>query len=256
MPARIHSFRCLADNLGALVHDDATGATAAIDVCDAATYEKALKATGWKLSDILITHEHGDHVQGIPALKEKYGCRVVGSALSAKAAPVDLVVGDGDEVKLGSLTAKVRTTPGHAAGHVIYNFAGEKAAFVGDVLFVMGCGRVFGESYADMWRSLGIVAGLPDDTVLYTGHDYTVANGKFALHVDPANAALKARLADAEAKAAKGEFYAVTKLAEERGTNPFLRAGETALAAAAGLSGKPAGEVFRKLREMKNSYRG
>jgi hydroxyacylglutathione hydrolase len=252
MAASVHTFRCASDNLGALLHDPATGATAAIDTCDAAVYEAALADKGWRLSDILITHEHHDHVEGVAALKARYGCRVIGSTQAAAAAPVDLVVGDGDAVSIGSLAARVFAAPGHSPGHVIYHFAGESVAFVGDVLFVMGCGRVFGEAYEPMWRSLGVVAGLPDATRLYTGHDYTIANGRFALHVEAGNAQLQ----EAEALAAKGVFNAVTTLAEERATNPFLRAGLPELAQAAGLPGAGANAVFRKLREMKNSFRG
>jgi hydroxyacylglutathione hydrolase len=255
MPARFHVFRCRGDNLGLLVHDPATGTTAAVDAPEEAAVLKAVAETGWQPTDILITHEHGDHVEAVAPLKKRFGCKVTGSPAAAKVAPVDAIVGTGSRFALGSLPVEVFDTPGHAAGHVTYHLPGEQAAFVGDVLFVMGCGRVLpGGLMEQMWASLQRVASFPDATTLYGGHDYTVANGRFALHVDPANAAVKARLKDAEAKAARGEFFAVTTLAEEKATNPFLRAGEPALAASAGLPGAPAAAVFAKLREMKNNF--
>lgn len=255
MPLQFHQFRCLKDNLGLLVHHEKTGATAVVDAPDAKQVEAALADTGWRLTDIWITHEHQDHVEGIPALKARYKAVVTGSAIAGKVVAVDRVVGEGSSFSFAGEPVKVHATPGHAAGHVIYHLPSAKAALVGDVLFVMGCGRILpGGTAAEMWASLSKVAALPDETMLYGGHDYTLANAAFAKHVDGANPKVLARFAEAEKAKAAGLFWASTKLADEKATNPFLRAGEPALAQAAGLTGAPADKVFAKLREMKNSF--
>ena len=155
---------------------------------------KALEREGWTLTDILITHHHDDHVGGVAELKQKYGCRVVAPHdKSAKIANVDLRVGQGDVVKVGSLLARVLETPGHTLDHISYVFDSEKALFAADTLFSIGCGRVFEGNYPMMWDSLLKLRALPDDFKLYCGHEYTAANVKFALTVEPDNAALKAR---------------------------------------------------------------
>ena len=143
MAAQTRLFRCLQDNYGVLVHDPSTGATASIDAPEAAPVEAALKATGWRLSDILVTHHHADHTGGIVALKERHHCRVTAPKAEAKRIPaVDVEVAEGDEVTVGSLRARVLDTPGHTAGHISYWLPEEELAFVGDTLFSIGCGRV------------------------------------------------------------------------------------------------------------------
>ena len=254
MTATFETFRCLADNLGVLMHDSATGATAAIDVPDADAVFAAAQARGWRISDILITHEHADHIQGVAALKAKTGARVVGPALAAKDAPVDTIIREGSVVKVGSLEGHVQETPGHAAGHVILHFPAAKAAFVGDVVFVMGCGRAFGSAEV-LFESVEKVAALPEDTQLFTGHDYTLSNAKFAAHVDGGNDAVKQRLEAAEKSKEAGRFWAVTTLKQEKASNPFLRTRDAAVIAGAGLSATASPkEVFVKLREMKNKF--
>ena len=150
MAAEIRLFPCLTDNFGYLIHDPATKATASIDAPEAAPVIKALEREGWTLTDILITHHHGDHVGGVAELKQKYGCRVVAPHdKSAKIANVDLRAGQGDVVKVGSLLARVLETPGHTLDHISYVFDSEKALFAADTLFSIGCGRVFEGDYPD-----------------------------------------------------------------------------------------------------------
>ena len=164
MAAQTHLFRCLQDNYGVLVHDPSTGATASIDAPEAAPVEAALKATGWRLSDILVTHHHADHTGGIVALKERHRCRVTAPKAEAKRIPaVDVEVADGDEVKVGNLKARVLETPGHTAGHISYWLPDDQLAFVGDTLFSIGCGRVIEGTPEMMWASLLKLRALPDD---------------------------------------------------------------------------------------------
>lgn len=254
MAADFEVFRCLSDNTGVLMHDAATGATAAIDVPDADAVLAAAHARGWTISHILITHEHADHIQGVAALKQKTGARVIGPALAAKDAPVDDIIREGSSVSVGSLKGSVQETPGHAAGHVIFHFPEAKAAFVGDVLFVMGCGRAFG-SAVELFHSVEKVRALPDDTQIFTGHDYTLANAKFAVHVDGGNEALRQRFEAAEKSKEAGRFWGVTVLKQEKATNPYLRLTDAAVIAGAGLpAGSAPADVFVKLREMKNKF--
>jgi hydroxyacylglutathione hydrolase len=253
MTAQIHLFPCLSDNFGVLVHDPATGATASIDAPEAAPVEAALRQTGWKLSDILVTHHHGDHTAGIAELKQRHGCRVVGPRNEAARIPaVDVAVGEGDNVEVGSLSARVIDTPGHTAGEITYWFPTEKLAFVGDTLFSIGCGRVIEGTPEMMWRSLDKLRKLPDDTLIYCGHEYTQANIKFARTIEPDNAALAAREKEANSQRAAGKPTIPTLLGEEKAANPFLRADVPAVATAVGLAGKPPAQVFAEIRERKN----
>ena len=255
MPAETKVFLCLKDNYGVLVHDPASGATASIDAPEAAPVEAALKATGWKLTDILVTHHHADHTGGILELKNKYKCRVVApKAEAAKIPAVDETVREGDTVKVGNLAANVIETPGHTSGHITYWFHGDRLAFAGDTLFSIGCGRVIEGTPEMMWASLKKLRDLPGDTRVYCGHEYTLANIKFAQTIEPDNAALKARAAQAAKQIANGEWTIPTTLDEEKAANPFLRADVASVAAALGLTGKPAAAVFAEIRERKNKF--
>ena len=185
MAAETRLFLCLKDNYGVLLHDSESGATAAIDAPEAGPIEAALEAAGWKLTDILVTHHHADHTGGILELKEKYKCRVVAPSAEAEKIPaVDLSVREGDKVSVGKLSSNVIETPGHTNGHICYWFHADKLAFVGDTLFSIGCGRVIEGTPGMMWRSLIKLRDLPDDTKIYCGHEYTVANIKFARTID------------------------------------------------------------------------
>jgi hydroxyacylglutathione hydrolase len=254
MPAQFDTFLCLSDNIGALMHDPATGATAAIDVPDAGAVLAVAARRGWTISDVLITHEHGDHIQGVAEVKERTGAKVTGPAQAMAAAPVDAIIDDGSRVTVGNFKGEVHATPGHSPGHVIFHFPGEAAAFVGDVLFVMGCGRVSG-SMDEMWRSVSKVASLPDDTKLWTGHDYTLSNAKFAMSVEPGNIDLQKRFARAEEFKARGELWGTTNVGMETLTNPLRRVKEPAVRKATRLteSATPR-DVFAALREMKNRF--
>jgi hydroxyacylglutathione hydrolase len=255
MLAETHLFKCLSDNYGVLLHDPDSGATASIDAPEAAPVEAALKATGWKLTDILVTHHHHDHVGGIAALKQKYKCRVVAPAKGANIPGVDETVREGDTVKVGTLTGSVIETPGHTLDHIAYWFHEDKLAFVGDTLFSIGCGRVI-EGDADMmWRSLVKLRDLPNDTEIYCGHEYTAANIKFARTVEPSNKALAEREAEAKREIERGLPTIPVSIGEEKQANPFLRADVPEVAAGIGMAGKPAAQVFAEIRARKNSFK-
>ena len=253
MPAEIKLFACLKDNYGVLIHDPASGATAAIDAPEAAPVEAALKATGWKLTDILVTHHHADHTGGIAELKKKYNCRVVApKAEAAKIPAVDETVSEGDTVSVGKLAANIIETPGHTAGHITYWFHGDKLAFVGDTLFSIGCGRVIEGTPEMMWQSLLKLRALPDDTRIYCGHEYTKANIRFAKTIEPGNSALNAREAEVEKLLAAHKPTIPSTIGEEKKANPFLRADVPEVAKSVGLASSPAWKVFAEIRERKN----
>jgi hydroxyacylglutathione hydrolase len=255
MPAETRLFLCRSDNYGVLVHDTGSGATAAIDAPETGPIEKALNETGWKLTDILVTHHHADHTDGIIALKEKYRCRVVAPAAEAKKIPaVDEPVREGDKAKVGSLAADVIETPGHTLGHIAYWFHADKLAFVGDTLFSIGCGRVIEGTPEQMWRSLVKLRDLPDDTKIFCGHEYTLANITFARTVEPGNKALAAREAQARQQVAQGEPTIPVTIGAEKLANPFLRADRAEVAGGIGMAGKPAADVFAEIRARKNRF--
>ncbi|WP_395665473.1 hydroxyacylglutathione hydrolase [Methylocella sp.] len=256
MALHIHQFLCLKDNFGVLVHDPETRATAAIDAPDAAPILAALKAREWILTDVLLTHHHADHVQGVPGLKAAFPqVRVVGPRREAdKIGALDLAVAEGDPVIIGSIEALTIEVPGHTSGHVAYWLESEDVAFVGDTLFALGCGRAFEEAPRVLYHSLKKLAALPDETQIYCGHEYTLANARFALSVDPGNALLKERAAAVAALREKDAFTLPTTIAIELATNPFLRVEEPDFQAALGMAGAEPEAIFAMLRERKNRF--
>jgi hydroxyacylglutathione hydrolase len=253
MASEIRLFTCLNDNFGYLIHDAATKATASIDAPEAGPIIQALDREGWTLTDILITHHHHDHVGGVSELKQKYNCRVVAPHDKSTAiANVDLRAANGDVIKVGGLLARVLETPGHTLDHISYAFDSEKALFAADTLFSIGCGRVLEGNYPMMWDSLLKLRALPDDFKLYCGHEYTAANVKFALSVEPDNPALMARAAEVAKLRAENKPTVPTLLGEEKKANVFLRADEPSVAVKLHMKGASAADVFGELRERKN----
>lgn len=254
MTAHIHQFPCLSDNYGALVHDPVSGSTASIDAPEASAVLAALDGRGWTLTDILLTHHHADHVQGVAGLKARFpDVRVVAPATEAdRIGGVDVRVAEGEVVTVGQLRAKVIETPGHTAGHIVYWFEDEDVLFAGDTLFAMGCGRVFETPLDTMYDSLMKLTHLPLETRVYCGHEYTLSNARFAATVDPGNAVLKERVAEVERLRAAGHATVPTTLAIELATNPFLRADNPGVKAATGLVDADPAKVFAVLRERKN----
>jgi hydroxyacylglutathione hydrolase len=255
MPAQTYLFPCLSDNYGVLVHDPESGATASIDAPEAAAVEAALAKTGWRLTDILVTHHHHDHTGGIAELKRQHKCRVVAPRNEAqRIAEVDETVGEGGVVRVGALEGRVLDTPGHTAGHISYFFTADKLAFVGDTLFSIGCGRIIEGNAEMMWQSLLKLRNLPDDTKFYCGHEYTAANVRFAKTVEPDNKALSARAEEVARLVAAGKPTIPATIGAEKTENPFLRADVPEVAKSVGLAGSPAWKVFAEIRERKNRF--
>jgi hydroxyacylglutathione hydrolase len=246
---------CRSDNYAVLVHDPADGTTILIDAPEAAPIQAVLDQTGWKLSDILITHHHIDHVEGIAPLKRAYGATVTGPEREKDRIPgIDKTVRDGDTLTIGNLTAKVMETPGHTKGHVVFHFADQKLLFAADTLFALGCGRLLEDTPDAMWTSLKKLRELPDDTEVYCGHEYTLSNARFALTIDPENGELKTRAAAIELLAEAGEPTVPSLLGIEKVTNPFLRADDPAVAEGVGLAGADPLAVFTEVRKRKDNF--
>lgn len=258
MTVEIHQFPCLSDNYGFLVHDPASGETAAIDTPDGKEYLKQAEAKGWRITQIWNTHWHPDHAGGNEAIKaacQSNGgvCTVTAPLLDAeKIAAVDRTVRDGDYVKLGEHSAWVIDVSGHTMGHIAYHLPDSSIAFVGDSVFALGCGRMFEGTPPQFWDSLARIRRLPSDTTLYCAHEYTQANAAFALHADPENAALAAYVGEIDTKRAAGEPTVPFPLARELETNPFLRADDPAMQARWG--GEHPHETFAALRAAKDGF--
>jgi hydroxyacylglutathione hydrolase len=252
----VDCFPCREDNIGYLAHDEATGRTAAIDAPDAAAIEAAADRRGWTLTDILITHHHADHTDGILPLKGKFGVTVSGPKAEAdKIAGLDALLEPGNTVTIGDTVLDVLFAPGHTLGHIVFHDPAGRHVFTADALFSMGCGRMFEGEPKSMWAGLERLRALPGETLIYCGHEYTRANAKFALSLEPDNAALRARAAEVEALRNEDKLTIPVNMATEWATNPFLRADLPELRAAIGMPDAPAFEVFAAIRKAKDNFR-
>lgn len=248
MPLELVTLRCRTDNYAYLLHEDA--GTALIDAPEAGPVLSELTARGWKLNTILLTHHHGDHVEGVAEITAATGASVMGAARDAhRLPPLDRALAPGDELQVLGEPMQVIDVPGHTVGHLAFHFPGSGLAFTGDSLMSLGCGRLFEGDAAMMWDSLCRLSALPAQTLICSGHDYCAGNGAFALSVDPGNEALKARLL---ATAAGKQPCAPASLQMERDTNPFLRV--AALRGSLGMEDASDADVFARLRAMKDSF--
>ena len=248
-------FAARSDNFGYLVHDTATGRTAAIDAPETAAIKTALEYRGWTLTDIFITHHHIDHVEAIADLKAEFGVRVVGPRAEAdKIEGLDELVSGGDRVTLGETSFEVYDAPGHTLGHIVFHDKTGKHLFTADALFSLGVGRMFEGTPGPMWEGVKFLRSLPDDTLVYCGHEYTESNARFALSIDPDNAALQKRAAEVMALRVAGKATIPFPLGEDKAANPFLRADDPMLAKHFGLEGASPADVFAAIRKGKDTF--
>jgi hydroxyacylglutathione hydrolase len=255
MALQLETVPCLADNFAFLIHDDVSGDTACVDVPEAAPILAALQRTGWRLNHILLTHHHADHVQGVAPLCSATGARVAGAAADAhRLPPLDLALAPGQTITIGREAMQVIDVSGHTVGHIAFHAPESGLVFTGDSLMAAGCGRLFEGTPSQMWDSLLRLMALPGETLVCSGHDYLNGNLAFAASVEPGNAALRSRIDRLAAMRREGRLPMPSLLSEERATNPFLRAALPEMAAAAGLTGAPAAEVFAALRAMKDRF--
>jgi hydroxyacylglutathione hydrolase len=255
MAVDVELFMCLSDNFGALVRDRETGTVMLIDAPEERPIIEAIERTGWTPSLLLTTHHHSDHVQANLALKQRYGLKIYGPAAEAAKIPgIDETVAEGLKIQFGTQTIETIETPGHTAGHVCYWLRDAKVAFTADTLFALGCGRLFEGTPATMHASLQKLVKLPAETVVYCGHEYTLSNARFAVTIDPANAALQERARKIEELRADRRPTLPTTIGEELATNPFLRPHDPEIRRNLGMENASDVEVFAEIRKRKDNF--
>ncbi|WP_170311813.1 hydroxyacylglutathione hydrolase [Sulfitobacter sabulilitoris] len=255
MPVEIVTVPCLSDNYAFVVHDDATGETAVVDVPEAAPIAAILKQREWTLSQVWLTHHHWDHVDGLAELLADHPARVVGAKADAhRLPPLDHAVTPGDTFDFAGHAVHVIDVPGHTVGHIALHLPDADAVFTADSLMALGCGRLFEGTADQMWGSMQRLMALPRDTVVYSGHEYTAANARFALTIDPENSALISRSQDIEAARAAQTPTVPSTLALELETNPFLRAADPHIRAHLGLADASDAQVFAEIRARKDAF--
>lgn len=253
MPLEVEQFMCRTDNFGIILRDGATGDTAIVDAPEEKPILAALERTGWVPGLLFITHHHPDHVEANLALKQRFGLTVIGPrAEAAKIPGIDRMVTGGDTIRFGGGMIDVIDTPGHTSGHVSYFFRDDRVAFTGDTLFSLGCGRLFEEKPPVMLESLRKLTALPLETTIYCGHEYTQSNARFALGIDPTNAALRKRAEEIDRLRAAGRPTLPTTLAAEMATNPFLRWHDPAIRRNLDMENATDAEVFAEIRKRKD----
>lgn len=251
----IHQIPTRSDNYVYLLRERSSGNAAVVDPSDAAPVLETLEMFGWNLTHVLATHHHDDHIGGVPEIKEKTGCTVVGPRADRDRIPmIDVEVGDGDTFMLYEAEARVWDVPGHTRGHIAYWFAESQALFCGDTLFALGCGRVFEGTFEQMYGSISKFAAVPDETWVFCAHEYTAANARFALDVDPDNAELQAYARQIARRRDAGVSTVPSLMGLERRTNPFLRADDPAFAKVLGMEDSTPVEIFAEVRTRKDNF--
>src|SRR6056297_2066882 len=249
MTLDILTIPCLSDNYAYLAHDSATGETALIDAPEAGPILAALDESGWTLSHVLITHHHADHVDGLSGILARHPATVIGAKADEHRLPdLDVSVTEGDTLTIGGETAHVIDVSGHTVGHIAFHFPQSGVVFTADSLMALGCGRVFEGTMEQMWKSLSKLAALPPETKIYSGHEYTAANARFALSIDPQNSDLISRSKAVDAARTENRPTVPSTLSDELATNPFLRASDPGLKAELGMSSASDAEVFAEIR--------
>lgn len=255
MPLDLVTVPCLKDNYSFLIHDAVSGDTAVIDVPEAAPILAALAERCWRLTDILLTHHHWDHVDGVADLVAATGARVTGAKSDAHRLPsLDLAVSEGKDIEVCGQRAQVWDVSGHTVGHIAFVFPDAGLAFTGDSLMAGGCGRLFEGSPDQMWTSLSKLAQLPPETLICSGHEYTTSNLRFAATLEPDNPDLMLRIERVASARAKGLPTVPSTLTEEVATNPFLRAGLPGMKAALGMKNASDAESFAEIRARKDKF--
>lgn len=255
MALELVTLPCLQDNYAFLLHDPASGETAVVDVPEAAPISAALEARGWTLSEVWLTHHHHDHVGGLDALLAAHPARVTGAAADAhRLPPLDRAVHDGEHFLFGGESVHVLDVSGHTVGHIAFSLPESGYAFTGDSLMALGCGRLFEGDAPQMHASLGKLAALAPETWICSGHEYTQANARFALTIEPDNPDLARRVQHIDTARAKGEPTVPSSLDLELRTNPFLRGHVEAVQAHLEMAGATPAEVFAEIRARKDRF--
>ncbi|KAB7610459.1 hydroxyacylglutathione hydrolase [Amylibacter sp. SFDW26] len=255
MALQIITIPCLSDNYAYLIRDEETDQVAVVDAPEAAPILGALKDLEWSLDKILITHHHFDHIDGIEALQLETGAQVFGATADKHRLPqLDVELAEGDTFELGHETCEVLDVSGHTIGHIAFVFKNAKAAFTADSLMALGCGRLFEGDAKMMWDTMRKFKTLSDDTLVYSGHEYTASNAAFAITIEPDNADLQTRIEDITDKRANDIPTVPASIGLEKATNPFMRANLNEVKALVGMTGASDAEVFGEIRRRKDNF--
>lgn len=255
MPLKLTTVPCLEDNYAFIVANPETGEAAVVDVPEAAPINAAIKAGGWRLTTVLLTHHHWDHVDGLDGLANRGALKVIGAKLDAhRLPPLDQAVSEGDTITVCGHDVNIIDVSGHTINHIAFHIPSEKFAFTADSLMAFGCGRLFEGSHAQAWHSLKKIRALPRDTLICSGHEYTQANARFAQALDPHNSSLISRLQAVDEARALGHPTVPSMLDLEMQTNPFLRADAPDLMAHLGMSDADPADVFAEIRTRKDRF--
>ncbi len=255
MPIEIFTIPCLHDNYAYIIHDTKTNKNSLIDAPEAKPIQSFLEKKKWNLEYILITHHHSDHIDGIKELSRLFNSKIIGAQNDKKRLPpLDKGVAKGDILTIGSLEFKILEVPGHTIGHVAYYCAAEGVIFTGDSLMSLGCGRLFEGSPTEMYNSLKEISELPDEILIYSGHEYALNNARFALSIEKNNQALKEKFNLIRDNIQKQIPNVPTSLSEEKETNPFLRAHVLEIKKSLDMTSKNDEAVFTELRRLKDNF--
>ena len=253
MPIELVTVPCLEDNYAFLLHNTETNETLLVDAPESAPIQAALDAQGWTLTDILLTHHHWDHVDGLEPLRGN--ARVIGAKADEGRLPkLDLAIAEGETLTLCGQAAEVFDVSGHTVGHIAVHIPSAQVVFTADSLMALGCGRLFEGTPAQMWASLQKLRALPDNTRVCSGHEYTETNARFAKTIEPANPDLISRIQDIAKTRAAGQPTVPSSLGLEKRTNPFLRADTPELQAAIGMTGSDPSDVFAHVRKKRDVF--
>lgn len=246
---------CLSDNYAFLMHDANDGTTLLVDVPEAEPILDVVNAKGWSISHVLLTHHHPDHVQGLSEILVEHKPLVIGAKADAERLPhLDLAVSEGDTIALGSASGVVMDVSGHTIGHIAVHFPDQGIVFTADSLMALGCGRLFEGSAEMMWTSLSKISALPDSTTVCSGHEYTLANARFAQTIDPENPELLRRIKRIEEDRQNNVPTVPSNLGEEKQTNPFLRPHDRNIRAHLSMQNATDAEVFAEIRSRKDNF--
>ena len=255
MSFELITIPCLSDNYAFLAHDEESNKTLLVDVPEAAPIQKVLEQTGWELTDVILTHHHADHVQGLDALCRSHPARIIGAAADQhRLPPLDLAVSEGDFIEIGSQHGEVFDVSGHTLGHIAVYFKSAKILFAADSLMALGCGRLFEGSPPQMWESLSKLIALDPECLVCSGHEYTAANARFALTIEPQNDELQRRAQSISDRRAQNLPTVPSTLGEELSTNPFLRPDSLDIRNNLRMQNATDAQVFAEIRSRKDKF--
>jgi hydroxyacylglutathione hydrolase len=252
----IIALSVLTDNYIYLLHDKVSGKTAVVDPAEADPVLNILDKNNWRLDAIFNTHHHGDHIGGNLKLKQVTGCKIYAAKADKQRIPgIDILLQDADSLQLGTFQFLIMETPGHTSAHICFYSAKAQALFCGDTLFSLGCGRLFEGSAEQMWLSLQKLKALPTDTRIYCAHEYTMANGRFALSLEGENPELLKRMQEVAALRGQNQPTLPSTIGQELATNPFLREDSMAIRNSVGVGMNAASaQVFATIRRLKDEF--